>query len=567
MLSIKAKTGLAQGNSPNQYWLRFIPLAVVFLVAVAVLFGKLGDFPLFNPDEGYYAEPAREMLVTGEYVTTPLNYVVRYTKPPLIMWAMIFCYKLFGINEFAARFFGAACGVSLVLATYLFLEKFLGNRIAIIGGLSLITAPLYFGVAREAITDMPLSLFTAGSLMAFFIAFKERNQVLKWLGYVLVGLAVMTKGPVGALLPGLIMFIFYLLRGQAANAMTFFQLPIGCLVVSLIALPWFITEIVVTNGAYFREFILRENFERFTSVVDAHKGGWWYHLAAIFGGFLPWSIFLPQAIVRFFRDTLQEISKSNIFSRQFLTEVQVRLWTVSQTEEICLFAICWSFITVAFFSASVSKLLPYTLPAFPALAMLVSIEIERCIMERKKIGLLIPLAVLAVVYGAGMVFSPQLLSNLKDAPVGLSSIISSAATFLFVSTLIALALIWKNLKRPAIWLFAASFLFLITFYGQQMLPTISAAWEGKIPAYAQYAARSKDSIVVFDLRKPGIPFYTKRKVIQPADRKELNTFLSKTNRAYIITKTKNIPSLETTKGFSVVASDNKFALLLWQRTI
>ncbi len=564
MQSVKVDIAEAKVNTASNRWLRYIPLAAVFVIAVAVFFGRLGDFPLFNPDEGYYAEPAREMLVTHEYVTTPLNYVVRYTKPPLIMWAMILCYKIFGVNEFAARFFGAACGVSLVIATYLFIEKYVGNRIAVIAGLSLITAPLYLGVAREAITDMPLSLFTAGSLMAFFIAFKEKNQVLKWLGYILVGLAVMTKGPVGALLPGLIMVTFYLLCGQLGSAVSFFQLPLGCLIVAVIALPWFITEILVTHGAYFREFILRENFERFTSVVDSHKGAWWYHLAAVSGGFLPWSVFLPQTIIRFFRESLANVSNAKIFSRQFFSDLQDRLGSLDQAQEISLFAICWSLITIALFSVSVSKLLPYTLPAFPALAMLVAIELEHCIREKKVARLLIPLTLLAVVYGVGMMLSPQLLSHLKDAPVGLSELITSATTFLFFSTLAAIFLVWRNFNRQGIWLFAASFLVVIAFHGQQMLPTISSAWEGNIPAYAQYAARSTDSIVVFDLRKPGIPFYTKRQVVQPADCPALDSFLKTVNRAYVITKTKNLPALESAGGFTVVASDNKFALLLWQ---
>lgn len=567
MQSVKVDIAEEKVNTVDNRWLRYIPLSVVSIIAVAVMFGRLGDFPLFNPDEGYYAEPAREMLVTGEYITTPLNYVVRYTKPPLIMWAMILCYKIFGTNEFAARFFCAACGVGLVLATYSFLEKYLGNRIAVIAGISLIASPLYLGVAREAITDMPLSLFTAGSLMAFFVAFKDRSQVLKWLGYILVGLAVMTKGPVGVVLPGLIMFSFYLLRGQLGVAANFFQVPLGCLVVAIIALPWFVTEVIVTKGAYFKEFILRENFERFTSVVDAHKGAWWYHIAVVAGGFLPWSIFLPQAIVRFCRELLLGLTKASTNGHQLFSELKCRLGNLNQTQEIELFAVCWSFITIAFFSACVSKLLPYTLPAFPALAMLVSIELDNCVRERKSIRLLVPFTVLAIIYGVGAILSPQLLSQLKDAPAGLSEIISSAAIILLISMLAAIILVWRNWKRQAVWLFSTSFLFVIAFYGQKLLPTISAAWEGNIPAYAQYAARSTDSIIVFDLRKPGIPFYTRRQVVQPPDRSALDNFLRTVNRAYLITKTKNIPSLESAGGFTVVASDNKFALLLWQRTL
>ncbi|HEY9712154.1 MAG TPA: glycosyltransferase family 39 protein, partial [Chroococcales cyanobacterium] len=178
-----------------------IGLAAIFLCGSVLFFSDLGSFPLFNPDEALYAEPAREMLVTGQYITTLLNYVVRYTKPPLVIWIMALSYKIFGVNEFAARCFGAGCGVFLIAATYLFCLRHASKRIAIIAALVLATSPLYIGTGREAITDMPLSLFVAGSLMAFFHGFQQSNKLWVALAYVLTGLAVMTKGPVAVVLP------------------------------------------------------------------------------------------------------------------------------------------------------------------------------------------------------------------------------------------------------------------------------------------------------------------------------------------------------------------------------
>ncbi len=86
-------------------------LLATFILATAVFFNGIGSFPLFNPDEALYAEPAREMLKNGDYLTTHLNYIVRYTKPPLVIWAQAFLFSLFGVSEGVARSFGAACGV------------------------------------------------------------------------------------------------------------------------------------------------------------------------------------------------------------------------------------------------------------------------------------------------------------------------------------------------------------------------------------------------------------------------------------------------------------------------
>src|SRR5271154_6694264 len=116
--------------SPSFTWLTLAIFTAVFALACLIIFKDLGRFPLFNPDEGLYAEPAREMRETGEYITTWLNYAVRYTKPPLVIWAMSFCYQIFGVTEFAARFFGAACGAILLAGTFLLARIHLNSRAA-----------------------------------------------------------------------------------------------------------------------------------------------------------------------------------------------------------------------------------------------------------------------------------------------------------------------------------------------------------------------------------------------------------------------------------------------------
>src|SRR4051812_806819 len=138
---------------------KLVCFSLVFVVSCWVFFTGLGNFPLFNPDEALYAEPAREMLETHDYLTTTLNYAVRFTKPPLVIWAMALSYQVLGVNELAARFFGAACGAILCAVTYGFLSRYVMNAAAIIGAITLLTAPLFVATGREAITDMPLSLF------------------------------------------------------------------------------------------------------------------------------------------------------------------------------------------------------------------------------------------------------------------------------------------------------------------------------------------------------------------------------------------------------------------------
>ena len=111
-------------------WKNLVLFTVVFSLACLTYFSWLDKFPLFNPDEALYAEPAREMNELGEYVTTYLNYQVRYTKPPLCIWAMALAYKAFGATEWATRMFSAACGYILVGATSLLVQKYASKNTA-----------------------------------------------------------------------------------------------------------------------------------------------------------------------------------------------------------------------------------------------------------------------------------------------------------------------------------------------------------------------------------------------------------------------------------------------------
>ncbi len=559
----------------DYYWLLLISVLAGF-----VFFYHLADCPLFNPDEGLYAEPAREMLDTGQYVTTLLNYVVRFTKPPLIIWAMAFSYKIFGINEFAARFPCALSGFLLIIATYLFAKQYLGRRPAILSAAILLSSPLFIGVGRMAITDIPLSLFMAGSLFAFFHAWQQKLPIWLWVGYVLVGLAVMTKGPVGLILPGLILGIFFLLRGQALSAVRFFRLGWGGLIVGGIALPWFVTEIAITKGAYFREFILRENFARFTSVVDSHKGAWWYHLAAVFGGLFPWSIVLPQSTIsviktvfgakRSGQDVLVSSVKhhSSIDIGHWPTEVKRVIQSglsscrnLTLENEVLLFSLVSSVITIVFFSASVSKLLPYTLPAFPALAMIIAFQWHMFLQNKERKNLVIYCAIVLFIYGLAGLLSPVCFKYLRNAPPELTPLISHYGLIVSLAVLIALSLLLVHKLKAATWVLFGSIIGLTIIFMPKLSAKVAQFWEGDLPSYARFVSRTNQPLIVYQLRKPGIPFYFGRRVFQASKQGELNEIFRINEQCYVITKNSNLIDLQA-KGCKMIAKDTNFVLLL-----
>lgn len=532
----------------HRSWKEITPFALIFLAACWILFFQLGRFPLFNPDEALYAEPAREMLLDGDWITTHLNYVVRYTKPPLCIWAMAGCFQIFGVTEFAARFFGASCGALLVAFTYWFCRRFVSLRAAFVAALALCTAPLFVAVSRQAITDMPLALFTAGAIMSLYTAKETGSARWRWLGYILIGLAVMTKGPVGVILPVVPLAGFYLQRGEFKAAWKSLRPIRGLALVALISLPWFVAEIAITKGAYFTQFIIHENFQRYTSVVDKHEAPVWYHVVAMFGGFLPWSLFLPLsafALALALRGHGYQVKQLGDSGK-----LSLMLWQ-------------WALFTLFFFSLSVSKLLPYTVPAFPALAILTGQAIDRAITGQKRMQILVPLLLIGIAYGVTMQVGPGILEKIKEDPGVLKQALLGFAAFESVLAAVCCILAALNRLSTAVIGFASLTLVAMTHFGPKALQSLSDGWEVPIVAFSRYAAASQDPIVVFSMRKPSVTFYAQRQVIITSHPVELVQQLQSRPRAYVLGWEKTWPNPSILPGCRVVDHRGPFWLVQW----
>lgn len=493
-------------------------LLAVIAVACAVLFTALGDHPLFNPDEGYYAEPSREMLETGNWLTTTLNYAVRYTKPPLYYWASAGAMAVFGPTEFAARFWSAACAVILIAATYCLVNRFVGFRAALIASVVLVTSPLFIAVGRHALSDMPLSLLIAGGLFCFFRAYAQRKPRFIWFGYTLFALAVLAKGPVGIALPVLVLFAYHLLRRNLKDALVFYKPHLGALLVAAIALPWFIAETIATKGEYVACFIFMENLQRFTKVVSSHKGPWWYHFAVVGGGLLPWTLFLLQGLQR----ALKPQAAPDAAAPSLLNTYR----SLTPRQDLLLFAACFAVVTIFFFSASVSKLVSYTVPCFPALAILVAAELDALLSAdaaafRKRF--LLPLLLLGAALAITAGVAPFVLEHVRRAPPNIYPIIAGYAVLQLIGVAAAVGLAHFARRRTAgLVAFASVTLMSLAIFGFQITHLVSDRWEGGMPELAKIAAASGEPIFAYRTRLPTLPFYTHRAaVLSPAQEKPI----------------------------------------------
>ncbi|MBI5044196.1 MAG: glycosyltransferase family 39 protein, partial [Nitrospirae bacterium] len=173
---------------------KYLLIGLIILSSL-LFFHKLGSYTLFDVDEAVFSEAAREMIETGDWLTPKYNYINRYDKPVLFYWLMASSYLVFGINEFAARFWSALMGVFLITVTFLFAKRADNKIYGLLSGFILATSIEIIGLAHAAITDMTLTFFIATSLYLFFLAMEGQNKRLYLVSCALMALAVLTKGP------------------------------------------------------------------------------------------------------------------------------------------------------------------------------------------------------------------------------------------------------------------------------------------------------------------------------------------------------------------------------------
>jgi 4-amino-4-deoxy-L-arabinose transferase-like glycosyltransferase len=338
----------AAALSPLRLW-SFVGLFALTLI----WFGLLAKRPLFDPDEGRYAEIPREMLAGGDWVVPHLNSLVYLEKPPLQYWLTAITYRLIGESEFAARLWTGIAGFCSLCMVFYVGSRLWGRRAGLKALLLLLGSTLFVLMGHQLTLDMMLSTWLLTSLMCFLMAEREwasprasANHHARWmLGcWAAMALAVLTKGLIGVLVPGCTLLVYALWQRDAAVLRRLY-LRWGIPIFLLIAAPWFVLA-ARANGAFLQYFFIREHFQRFLTAIENRSEPWWFFFPVLAIGILPW---LPQALravtLPFGRRTRPSFDPALL------------LWI-------------WVVFVLVFFSSSNAKLIPYILPAVPALALL-----------------------------------------------------------------------------------------------------------------------------------------------------------------------------------------------------
>ena len=328
-----------------------LPLLLLFVLAGCLFFAGLGSLPLLEPDEGRNAEVAREMLTSGNWITPYYDGLPYLDKPAVFFCLVASSFKLAGLHEWSARVPSALMGLCLLLLSWFLARRMFGDSTAVRAGVITATAPLVMVFSRLVIFDMTLAFLVTLAMVSFWFAetAEFRRPGLDILMFMAMGLATITKGPVGFLLPLLSIMIYQALRGKLRELKRL-HWGLGCAVFLATVLPWFIS-ISIRFPDFPRYALLEESLARFSGSLVHRRGGLLYYFPVYLAGFFPWSIFLLWAgwsrrkRCREFRDS-------------------------SFSSNLYLFA--WLAVTFAFFSLSRSQLPGYFLPAIVPLGILMA---------------------------------------------------------------------------------------------------------------------------------------------------------------------------------------------------
>ncbi len=334
----------------------------------------LGDLGLMDKTEALFVEVARDMLRRGDWVVPWWNGEHFFDYPVWGYWMVAIAFRLFSLEAGVARLPVALAASAVIVAAFLLLQALApaaeapSRRLGrgLLAAAVLATTPGWIGWGRSATTDMFLSSAITLALFGFLLADRlPAGSRLARLGRVLLplfcGIAVLAKGPVGVLLPGLVIGAFLLLRGGWRRWLRPGRLLAMLLLFLGVCLPWYVAAAQAEGMAFVGGFLGFSNLQRFTSVLYDHPGPPWFYLPWLVVLLLPWSLFLPVAIAA----ALPRLRRRDGAAAPAAGH---------PAEALPAFLLLWLGLMVAFFSAAATKLPGYILPALPAGSLLVALH-------------------------------------------------------------------------------------------------------------------------------------------------------------------------------------------------
>lgn len=321
-------------------------IGILFLLGCSFFLGNW-MMPVTDPVEVNYAQTAVEMLQSGDWVSPRIYGHFWYDKPVFFYWELIAAFSIFGIADFAARFFPPLFAMAGLFLAYFFAGKLYGRRTGFWSAVILGTSLIYWCLAKLIITDMTLFFFMNGTLACFFLAYRGTNKWMYYPAYFLAGLSVLTKGPVGLALPGLIILLF-LLWDKNLGELKRMKIFSGMVLFLLVCVPWYYQMYLLHGSDFLDTFLGVHNYLRATVSEHPKWDVWYYYAAILFLGIFPWSLHFPWGFWKWKKEGRCIISSD------------------------MKFLLLWTFVIIGFFQCMATKYPTYTFPSFFPIAVLLA---------------------------------------------------------------------------------------------------------------------------------------------------------------------------------------------------
>ncbi|MBK8570791.1 MAG: glycosyltransferase family 39 protein [Nitrosomonadales bacterium] len=450
----------------------------LLLMVAVIWFGTLEYRKLIKPDEGRYAEIPREMVASGDWVTPRLNGLKYFEKPPLQYWATAATYTLLGEHHWTSRLWPALTGFAGLLLVWFAGVRLFGREAGQYAALILGSNLLYAVIGHINTLDMGVTFFLTLGIVGLLLgqqAEADTHTRRNWLycAWIALGLAVLSKGLIGLVLPAAALVIYSILQ-RDLTPWKRLNLVAGLLLFLLVTAPWFIL-VMKANPEFFQRFFIYEHYTRFSTKDLGRYQPWYYFIPILLAGMLPWTILMF--------DTLRRTWKNTTY-----------IGTAFNPER---FLLIWVVFIYVFFSVSGSKLPSYLLPMFPALALLMGKRLaeirERTLLWQLAPILLVPLATLGFApFTAQLAETPLKIEMYSDYAIWA---VVAALVYLF-GLISAMMLLVRRKKSLAVLVVALS-----TLIGAQIILSghnTVARWRS-----AYHIAESIRPYV-----KPDIPLYS-----------------------------------------------------------
>lgn len=496
---------------------------LIVLAAAAVLpyVVGLGDSSIWDANEAYYVETPREMIERGDYVNPSFNYEPRFNKPVLSYWIVAGLYRVFGVSVGVERVAIAAMAM-LMLAGAFFIARAISPAVA--GGfggaaswlavLGLAAGPRFFMFSRRILVDMAVSAMMTLVLLFFVLAerYPARRRLFLVLMYVAVGLGVLTKGPVAAVVPALV-FLVYLAVHRELGRLREMMIPAGTLIALAIAAPWYVALYLEHGWTYIYEFFIAENIGRYTDTIGVQARSPFFYIPVVFTDSLPWSLALPFAVAAWWK----------------------------QRDRLRTLLVLWIGVTVLFFSLSQTKQDLYIFPIVAAVAALGGDWVAR---ERP--GLRAMLGTLGVVLALLGAFVLYLFGG--DSPYAIDGAVASGVIAAAGGAAIV-GLAWRGAARASI---VAMLMVLIAFNWILVLQALPSyeAYKPVVPLseVIRREARPEDEIAHFDVAMPSMVFYLQRHIDIWLDAAPLGDQIRSNRKVFAVIPAHRYPQLKIEFG-------------------